>query len=172
MVAPLILTTELADFMGADLDLNRAAQAVMVGTATVRALTGQTLSHVVNDTATVWPVSGLVVLPERPVESVTSVTHDGVPLVDWTLEESGVLRRLGYGYWLAPLVVTYTHGFVDIPAEIMAATLTAAAEAYMNPRGFVSETTGPFSYRLAASGGSSTAVRDLLRAHINPPAVA
>lgn len=72
-----------------------------------------------------------LVLPQRPVVSVQSVSVDGTTDTSWALV-SGELRRAG-GWMLRSLpgrvTVTYTHGYAAVPRPVrdLVATLAVAA---------------------------------------------
>lgn len=99
------------------------------------------------DTAIVLrPQDGLVVFPQRPVTAIGPVIYQGqvIPAagVDpsafgyrWTPGGDGqqaFLVRVVNGFdrgWRDPVTVTYTHGWADIPEQIIAATVFTAQSA-------------------------------------------
>lgn len=107
-------------FTAADKD---QADLLLAGaTARIRALTGQWISEVVDDVFTTdAPLSQVLLLPERPVTAVSSVTVDGVAVTDWTLRGSRLRRPHPWAPHhhhlhhhvcpVAEVVVTYTHGY-------------------------------------------------------------
>lgn len=121
-----------------------AQLALDIATSVVIERTGQTFDYVTNDVITLDTNGGEdVFLPQRPVESVTSVTTrargDSVittQTVNTDYEVRGSrLRWVGLGYWPYEVTVTYTHGYPHIPDDVRGATLAVAAEIYGNPEG-------------------------------------
>lgn len=103
---------------------------------------------------------GQVTLPQRPVETVTSVEVNGTVTQDWWLEQDQLYLRsvpwLGPpGAHQAPQVeVTYTHGWDPVPGDIQAIVMQAANRVMVNPSGIRSETVGGISttYLIPATG--------------------
>ncbi|HEY9474266.1 MAG TPA: hypothetical protein VIS06_10495, partial [Mycobacteriales bacterium] len=62
-------------------------------------------------------------LPAGPVTAVTSVLMDGVAVTDWTLTADGVLFRVvgwqAHHHIPSTVTVTYTHGLVQVPEDIV-----------------------------------------------------
>jgi hypothetical protein len=104
--------------------------------------------------------SGVVTLPQRPVDTVTTVKVDGVATTDWWLEGNELLVRAWS--WAQPpaahqppqVQVTYTHGWDPVPGDIAAIVLQAANRVIVNPSGIRSETVGGISttYLIPATG--------------------
>ena len=108
-----------------------------------------------------WPADGYVTLPLRPVVSVDAVTREGRPeSYTW----NGFTERL-YVSGCAPVSVTFTHGYAEVPSDVVAVALTAAQRVLSNPNDLRQETVGAVSVTYAAEtiGASlSQADRDLL----------
>lgn len=108
-----------------------------------------------------WSGDGYITLPLRPVVSVDAVTRDGVPVEhDWD-EETERLRVSG----CAPVSVTFTHGYAEVPGDVVAVVLTAAQRVLTNPNDLRQESVGSVSVTYAAEtiGASlSPADKDLL----------
>lgn len=83
--------------------------------AAVRAYAGWHIAPVRTDTIKL-PVNGgpIIVLPTRMLRSVASVTINGQTIDRWTWREYGTLFRWR---WWPPgdAVVTFTHGYDDVP---------------------------------------------------------
>lgn len=113
-------------------------------------------------TLTRYPRNCSVSLPLRPVVSVDAVTRDGSPVdYEWDAE-SDVLRVSG----CAPVSVTFTHGYAQVPGDVLAVALTAAQRVLSNPNDLRQETVGSVSVTYAAEtiGASlSPADKDLLQ---------
>ncbi|WP_369383459.1 hypothetical protein [Streptomyces sp. cg36] len=90
-----------------------------------------------------------VALPQRPVVSIDLVRVGGRELRP---DEFRVwrdhlwLRALGFG----PVVVTYTHGYVTVPADVRALVLTLASRVLTNPADLRQESAGSVSVTYAA----------------------
>lgn len=107
------------------------------------------------------PHQGVIRLPLRPVVSVDAVTLDGVP-VDFRWEDE--TERL-YVKAYAPVSVTFTHGYAQVPGDVVAVALSAAQRVLTNPNDLRQETVGAVSVTYAAEtiGASlSQADKDLL----------
>jgi hypothetical protein len=107
------------------------------------------------------PFEGVIRLPLRPVVSVDAVTRDGAPVEhDWD-EETERLFVSG----CERVSVTFTHGYMEVPGDVVAVALTAAQRVLSNPNDLRQETVGAVSVTYAAEtiGASlSQADRDLL----------
>lgn len=84
-----------------------------------------------------------VILPSLYVTAVSSVTVDGLALdpTDYTLTESGVLTRGGpaapirWCAWWGTVVVSFTHGYDTVPAEVTGVVQSLAQRAVNSPDG-------------------------------------
>ena len=93
-----------------------------------------------------------VLLPERPVVSVSSVTIDGEPLeVNWTLDGDHLVHRFGWPLQ-ARVVVTYTHGYEPVPDAIKEVVLGAVVRGWVNPGNVMSERLGQAQMTYAVQG--------------------
>lgn len=126
-VAELVTYMNRTFAVGAETD--RAQQALDVATSIIQNYTRQRIERVAGETAILRRTYGTIaLLPELPVEAVTSVTDDTGTLVvdtDYEVREGGVLRRL-VGTWRYDLTVVYTHGYATIPNDIKGVTLQLA----------------------------------------------
>lgn len=141
---------------------DQADQFLAGASAWVRAVTGQTISEVVDD---VWitdaPVSCVLSLPERPVTAVTSVLVDGEPVTDWVLRGSRLRRTTPWsdGCTIPEVEIVYTHGYPQGAEELdlaKDACLARAAEQRVNPNGYKSEKVDDYA-RSYGDGGTSDA---------------
>jgi hypothetical protein len=116
------------------------------------------VDYVEDDTVTLYGDYGsILILPERPVTAVSSVTIAGetlspvqvgnvstsTPMFDW--RPDGRLWRVVYGgsvfaseltwYWPngVPVTITYSHGYQTVPSAFKSVALELAAAAYTNP---------------------------------------
>jgi hypothetical protein len=115
--------------------VNRAEQKFEPGESTVR----------------LFPNDGIVRLLQRPVIEIINVEDINGASVDYTWDGFQTLFDV---FTNMPLVVTYEHGSVDIPADVVACvagmvsrTLSISPEA---AAGITRTTTGPFTQEFAA----------------------
>lgn len=90
----------------------------------------QQVDAVAGDVVTLYGTgTRALTLPELPVTSVTSVTLDGVALTDWTVDAYGLLWRDNPGWWdkASKYVVTYDHGYTQVPAILVRVAAQLAA---------------------------------------------
>lgn len=143
---------KLASLVQHDVDTASAELAIEICTAVVQAAAGQRIVRVTNDALTVWGGTAReLVLPERPVVSVASVTYGGAPLAQgtasgtWRLSPSGIWREIGWTPCAgepSQVGVVYTHGLTNDDQGIQLAagtTLTLARGLFENPSGIVRE---------------------------------
>lgn len=160
---PFATAAELSALMQAPVDPAAADLALASASAAIRRWTRQTITLVANDVVSLRVVDPCaLVLPQRPVVSVTQVLVNSVALVDWVLSGERLLRSGGWhhlpgtsSYPDPGLVqVTYTHGWEEIPDDVRAVCLDLASSTLANPamlrqeaiddysRTFASETLG------------------------------
>lgn len=116
---PTLASTADAAMFGATVSPEVLARA----SVRVRAYTGQQIS---SGSSTVTLRGSVARLPQRPVRSVTSVVdEDGqtIPTSDWTLLAGGLLEVPTTGL----VTVTYDHGFLVVPDEVIELVVTIAA---------------------------------------------
>jgi hypothetical protein len=148
-----------------------ANMALKDATAAIRNYCRQFLERVTDETITLDSVVGMrLFLPELPAVSITEVIEDGKTLVvddDYKLGQYGILHRVGK-MWPAGIQlveVTYTHGYLVIPDDIVAVCTRAASRAYQaglkavdsaGVPGIASKTLGDFSVSFQSEGGGGT----------------
>lgn len=172
---------DLAALLQRDLSTVEASAtlALEAATAVVQAMAGQRIVRATTTDAIVWGgADPVLVLPERPVISVTSVTYGGSALTEgtasgtWRLARDGIWRDLG---WLevagepSPVTVTWTHGYLDSDQEAQLGrgfTLSLARNLFTNPGGAVREQIDDYavayaeaSAALAAQPGATALLR-------------
>ena len=151
-LAPLATAADLSDRNIDITDATAVSAQLESASSAIRDAAGATITKQTS-TVTLWTdMSRRVELPARPVRSVTSVMLDGVLLV------------AGVDYWVrgsclwserpwqqshvipSELVVTFVHGFDEVPADIIDLTcalagagLAAIAEGFKAHTGVVSE---------------------------------
>ncbi|NEB92444.1 hypothetical protein [Streptomyces bauhiniae] len=132
---------DLAAVMQAPVDADAAAVALASASAVIRKWARQDISLVVDDVVRLRVIDcEALVLPQRPVVSVSDVRVGSLVLSDWVLSGDRLLRAGGWhrlpgttSYPGAGLVqVTYTHGEED-PAVARAVCLDLASSTMANP---------------------------------------
>ena len=98
-------------------------------------------------------------LPTLHLTALTSVTEDGVAIdltnVDWS--ESGVMTKRS-GFWTykkSGLVVNMTHGYDEIPMDLMGVALGIATLAQTPSSAASSQSAGPYSIQLTTRAGGA-----------------
>lgn len=108
----------------------------------VRAFTGQTFDFVTNDMVIVRVGDGDLILPQRPVTAVTSVTINGAALnvAEYRWNSTGRLYRMPFGWFGYELPwygleasVTYSHGYLSPPDWLAAIVSNMVATALATP---------------------------------------
>lgn len=139
-----------ADLSARNIDITDTATvntALAIASGAVRDAAESTISQETSTVSIAGPhASRLLSLP-GPVISVDSVTIGTSPVVDYEIQPNGLYRRWGwatvqpYPYirdfgWQnppPPIVVTYTHGLSEVPADIVDLTCQLAI-AWLNHR--------------------------------------
>lgn len=154
---PLAGPSDLEDRLGKVFtqdETQRAFALIDDASAAVRNYTRQLITEatdvaILEATAEQW-----LYLPERPVTAVTSVTAGGAPLAPgfWRLQNDALFRYDGwntrfYGsssVWNQPntILVSYTHGYAEIPADIVRIVCKIAQTSWLNPQGLREYTMG------------------------------
>jgi len=157
---PLATTAQLAAWMQRDEEsLPVGAELVLrVGSDIVRKYARQRLTRATT-TATLYADEGWVSLPQRPVVAVSAVVVDGAPVDEtgWKLRRD----KLGVNRFADEVRVTYTHGYVETPDDVLGVLLTACARVLNNPEDLRQETAGSLSVTYAAETiGASLSDKD------------
>ncbi len=166
---------DIEDFL--QLDITTPAQiasaelALKDVSAAIRNYTHQYLELVLNDVITLDSHGGKrLFLPQLPVISVDSVVEDGDLLTvddDYKLGQYGILHRVNarWAEGIQIVTITYDHGFMIIPDDIVAICTRAASRAYQaglkaadsdGIPGIASKTLGDFSVSFQSEGGGGT----------------
>lgn len=110
-----------------------------------RTQSGQYISLVEDDVLTLdGPGGWALILPERPVLSVASVVANGVVLSNPEWSGKGIIK----GPWTTKyrsIVVTYSHGYAEVPNDIALAVAERVAIVLTTKAGHTQRTTGPFA---------------------------
>jgi hypothetical protein len=170
---PLITVAQLASRLQSTADEPSATQAITDASGLVRAVARQTFDFVSQETVILAGGEKFLTLPERPlVEDVTNplaLTEIGdYGGIDFTLIENRDFTRVGNeltrgypwyltsrlqgwphryarGVWAPRVRVTYSHGYVTIPDDVVAIVLDVAQSLYTNPSGLRSWVTPEYS---------------------------
>lgn len=159
---------DLAALLQQDLDRATTELLLQNATAAVQSAAGQRLIKVEDDELTLyldWNDSrDWIVLPQRPVRSVASVTIGATPISDWAPQYNRHRLFRAYGWRSGssissgsldePTAVTvvYTHGYDPDDQRLQLArqaTLALAASVYTNPAGVLNEAVGDVSQQFA-----------------------
>lgn len=137
---PLATVAQLEARLGHPVDETRAAALLDDASSVVRNYTRQTITRVEDDKFTVRYSRGRVLLPEHPADKPTLVERaDGsgaIPEVMWWysgLNEvefyNSTLIANGpyYRHAMRAVTVTYSHGYQEVPADIVAVTCQMVA---------------------------------------------
>ena len=154
-------------------DSDAALRAITEATAAIQGYCHQTIEEVEDDEVTFDVPAGRrrLFLPELPVIEVTEVIEDGDTLTegddeDYQLGEHGIVYRVGQDWasGIQIVTVTCTHGYAEIPQNIVDICTRAAARAYQaglraaeveGVPGVASKSLGDYSVSYAGEGGSA-----------------
>lgn len=144
-----------------------------VASATVRSAAGSPILETTSTVALAAWGETLLDLPGHPIRSVDSVSLEGSTVTDFKLANGRLWRRRGFGCAHEPseVVVTLSHGFAEVPADIvdlvcnLATAGAAAANAgeTFDPR-TVSEKIDDYYVQYATGAEAVASIMDLPRA--------
>lgn len=181
---PLATVDAFAEYIGQTLDAAgqaRASRVLAAASARIRGFCKQTITLVENDTVTLRIIEpDELVLPQRPVISVSSVVVNGMTVTDWALRGDKLIRRYGWNYfpgahiWPDPRLATvvYSHGYVDVPDHVPMICMEIANMTFSNPQGLRQEAIDDYSRTWAVetvgagelTKGHEKLLRDIKRA--------
>jgi len=166
---------DVESFLQVDIDetlqIIATERALTEASAAIRNYTRQYLEQVDDDVITLDSSGGYrLFLPELPVIDVTKVVEDGVTLTqgdDYKLGQHGILHRIDqkWASGIQNITITYSHGFGDIPDDIVAVCTRAASRSYQagvraadsdGLMGVASKSLGDFSVAFASESGGGT----------------
>lgn len=153
-----------------------AAQLAAASSA-VRAAAGCAITLQTSTVTLSTEASRRIELPARPVRAVASVTLDGVIFTEWVLRGSCLWRNSPTSYeskWQAfgdipsELVVTFTHGFTEVPADVVdmvcslaGAGLASIGEGFQAHTGVNSESIDDYRVGYTTGADAVVSVMDL-----------
>lgn len=140
-----------ADCTARGLTIDPSETAVMgtyldVASAAVREAAGVPISQTTSTLTLEGSNSPYLPLPGPPVQSVTEVLVDGLPVAGWRLRSNSLYLPTGWDPD-AEVTVTYTHGLPTVPADLVDLVCRIAAAALI-------------AYR-SADGGAGLAAQDV-----------
>lgn len=163
--------------LGRDLTAQEAARAEALlndASAVVRAYTRQTFDLATDDEVVLRATGGRITLPGWPVQDVSRVEviggSEALPdftLADWLFDgidtvrigEGAAVINLPEAWWdddgyPGTYRVTYTHGYAEVPGDVLAVVCGVVLRVLTNPSGYRSETVGSYSvtYAVPATG--------------------
>lgn len=168
-------TTDLSDYKAGD-----AAEIILQVQAAIRSYCGWHIAPSIEQTVTLdGRGSRHLWLPSLYVTDVTSVSNEGTAVTsdeyDWS--ESGYIESR-YGCWTTrprQVEITFTHGYDDIPADVVGVAVAVAARASASPAGVKREQAGAVSLEYGQFNGVAGGIallqheRDILERYKLPP---
>jgi hypothetical protein len=166
-MASLATTDDLEARLGTTVDIDRAQAVLDDVSATVRAYTGQSFTSE-STTIRVRARAGAVRLPQRPVTAVESVANVDGDSIEFTwdageivslsgFEHSRTFEVNGYRTRIPWVDVTYTHGYSEVPDDIVAVVCQMAGRAYgrtADTTGVTQESIAGYSYTVGAAAAA------------------
>jgi hypothetical protein len=175
---PLATQADLEDALQRSLDPSQAAFALRRASARVRKYTRQEITLVENDTITLPGNGRILRLPQRPLvlddtHLLTVVELFGITDVEYAALEGRDYTRIGteltrgeawwaptrlmgwpwlrpQGVWAQRVRVTYSHGYTEVPDDIVDVVCDLAAMNLTNPQGLRSESIDDYSRTFAS----------------------
>lgn len=154
---PLATVADFSQYIGQDLDQPGQARALRIlgaSSARIRGYCRQVISLVEDETVTLRIIEpDELVLPQRPVVSVSSVVVNNIALADWVLRGDKLLRRYGWNFFpgVHPLpdprlvTVTYSHGYAEIPEIASTICMEISSMTFFNAQGLRQESIDDYS---------------------------
>lgn len=175
-MADFATVTDVANFLQVSISTGEQAaaakRALTEASQAIRNYCRQHLELVEDDEITLDAKGGTrLFLPELPVIEVSEVIEDGETLTadeDYKLGAHGILHRLGGARWakgVQIIQVTYSHGYAELPDDIVAVATRAASRAYQSGLraagddallGVQSKALGDFSVAYASEQGGGS----------------
>ena len=148
---------------------SRATALLTLASGLIQQEARQTIELVTDDVLTIRGTrERKLLLPERPVVSVSSITLGGsaVSSDSYYIDGDHLVRGSGgdflsdfsggYGSAASPLVITYTHGYATIPDAIKAICIEAVVRVWVNPGSVAREAYGSESVVYPVQGMALT----------------
>jgi hypothetical protein len=172
LLPPLATFEDLADYMQSTPPRAAAERALRTASATIRRHTKQKITRVEGETIVLPGGDRILVLPQRPAvvddEHPLTVVELGDGGIDFAAAEDRDFTRLGdelergdpwlsqgrymgwpyqrvRGVWAPRVRVTYSHGYLEVPDDIVGVCLDLASATVSNPNRYRSESAGSVS---------------------------
>lgn len=182
---PLASTADLQAFLQREVEAAHAEMALRLASGLVRSHTGQRITLTTGATYVLAGGGTAVRLPQRPV--VTGAGHPltVVELAEYGTAELSATEHLTYtrlddelrrrcGTWSPRVQVTYSHGYTNVPDDIVAVVLDIAGRALTNPAGLrsvsIDDYTRTFATETVGGPALSEANRQALAGYRRAPA--
>lgn len=103
--------------------------------------------------------TSLLLLPSLHVTALSAVTEDGtsVAVDDYEWSPAGVITRTS-AWSTTPIVVSLTHGYASVPAEVAGVVVAVAQRAVDNPSSRTRRQVGPFADSYSQVGDETPAL--------------
>ncbi|MFL4947485.1 hypothetical protein ACJ6WE_08945 [Streptomyces sp. MMS24-I31] len=175
---PLATQADLEAALQRSLDATQAAMAIRRASARVRKYCRQEFTLAENETIVLPGGSRILRLPQRPLvlddtHPLTVVELFGITNVEYTAVEGRDFTRVGteltrgeawwaptrlmgwpwmrpQGIWAQRVRVTYSHGYTEVPDDVVDVVLDLAAMSMTNPQGLRSESIDDYDRTFAA----------------------
>lgn len=137
MSASFATPSELAAYTGSDLPSpqTRWQSHLDAASALIRGFTDQVLSVVLFETVVLEPVEReTIVLPERPVTAIASITVSGQAFTAYRFTRAGLIHTLNGTTWSMGATVVYSHGYdedTDALKDIKSVCMDVAARSLL-----------------------------------------
>ncbi|MFC5930928.1 hypothetical protein [Cryobacterium melibiosiphilum] len=105
--------------------------------------------------------SKTLMLPTMKLGQVIACTSDGVDVLSLIRKSNKGMLELSRGRWsceLGGIVLTVSHGYEIVPADVAGIIAGLASRAGSSPAGIVSQTVGPASVRYGTVGGVAAGI--------------
>lgn len=193
---PLATQADLEAALQRSLDPGQAAMAIRRASARVRKYCRQEITLVENDTVTLPGGSRILRLPQRPVivddtHPLTVVELFGVSNQEYAALEGRDFTRIGseltrgeqwwapnrlmgwpfmrpMGIWADRVRVTYSHGYSEVPDDIVDVVCDLAQMSLTNPQGLRSESIDDYSRTFAAETIGGAQLTDQHKKDLRP----
>ncbi|RRQ81559.1 hypothetical protein [Streptomyces griseofuscus] len=192
---PLATVDDLQTAMQRSVDVTQATLAIRRASARVRRYMRQTLTFVQGDTVTLNGGDRVLRLPERPLVvddanplTVVELADLGGAEVD-CLEKRDFVRsgdeltrgypwyapgrlmgwpRRNLGVWAPRVQITYSHGYIDLPDDIVDVVLDLATMSLTNPQNLRAESIDDYNRTFASETIGGTALTDDHKESLQP----
>lgn len=160
-LAPLASLDDVEALLGRELTVAEQAQASLFleyASDYIRDYTGRSFEYQSNHIIRIQAdAHGIIDLPDPPIHAVAAVVdaEDSEEIDGWVWDQMWRLKCIPA--WRTCLV-TYTHGYVDVPAAIAGIAASMTSRQVINPAGIRQETVGAISVTYASVFGEAGSI--------------